>query len=257
MLMDVFAALIGWLAGAVINYLADVLPWRRRLVAPFCVHCQAPFPVGNYFLWPRRCPTCGRGRGLRAWLVEIAAIVLTVWMWRVPPVELGFWLGMLVLVFFGVVVVIDLEHRLILHPVSIVGAVLGLGLGWYVHGLPRTLIGGGFGFVVMGLFYFLGEQIVKLVARRRGQSTEEVALGFGDVNLSGVLGLMLGWPGILVGLVLGVFIGGAVSLVYILGMALARRYRLFTAIPYGPFLIMGAVLLIYFHEAVLRLLGGS
>ena len=40
----------------------------------------------------------------------------------------------------------------------------------------------------------LGVLIIKLINRRRGQPVNDVAFGFGDVNLSGVLGLMLGWP---------------------------------------------------------------
>jgi leader peptidase (prepilin peptidase)/N-methyltransferase len=82
-----------------------------------------------------------------------------------------------------------------------------------------------------------------------------VALGFGDVNLSGVLGLLLGWPAILVGLLLAVLLAGIVSLIYLIIMLALRRYRLFTALPYGPFLIAGAGLIIFFRDGVIRLLG--
>jgi prepilin signal peptidase PulO-like enzyme (type II secretory pathway) len=77
------------------------------------------------------------------------------------------------------------------------------------------------------------------------------ALGFGDVNLSGVLGLILGWPLILPTLFLSILIGGVVSLVYMLTMLAFRRYQLLMAIPYGPFLVSGAVLLIFFRDSVL------
>jgi leader peptidase (prepilin peptidase) / N-methyltransferase len=97
---------------------------------------------------------------------------------------------------------------------------------------------------------------MKMVARKRGQMIDDVALGFGDVNLSGVLGLMLGWPLILVGLVVAVLIGGVVSLVYILIKLITRKYHAFMALPYGPFLITGAIVLIYFRDLVLKLIGG-
>ena len=74
-----------------------------------------------------------------------------------------------------------------------------------------------------------------------------MALGFGDVNLAGVLGLLLGWPGIVLGLLLAILIGGVVSLVYLVVMAVLRRYHTFMAIPYGPFLIISAILLLYFQ----------
>jgi len=106
----------------------------------------------------------------------------------------------------------------------------------------------------MYALYVLGAGLLWLVNRMRGQKVDDVALGFGDVNLSGILGLILGWPGIGLGLILAIFIAGAVSLVYLLVMLALRKYRLFAAIPYGPFLIAGAVVLIYFREALQTLI---
>jgi len=83
------------------------------------------------------------------------------------------------------------------------------------------------------------------VSRARKQPIEEIALGFGDVNLCGVLGLMLGWPRIWVNLLFAVLLGGLVSGGYILFMLVRKRYQPFTAIPYAPFLIIAAVVLIY------------
>jgi leader peptidase (prepilin peptidase) / N-methyltransferase len=247
----ILVGLAGWVAGAVINYLADVLPYRRRLAAPFCLICEEKIPLVNYLFFPRECPDCGSVRRARTWFVEILSIAAAVWMWQAPPVGLGFGLGLFLLVYFGVVVVIDLEYRLILHPVSIVGAMLGLVIGTWQHGILETLIGGALGFGLMLAFYYLGSLFSKVIARRRGGVGPGEALGFGDVNLGGVLGLMLGWPLILPALFLAILIGGVVSLAYMLGMLLLRRYQALMAVPYGPFLVSGAALLIYFRDAVL------
>ena len=242
---------VGWAAGALINYLADVLPYRRRLVHPFCLVCEQKFPAVNYVFLPRECPECGSKRRARTWFVELFSIAAAVWLWRVPPDDLGFIPGLVLLVYFGVVVVIDMEYRLILHPVSIVGTLLGLGIGTWLHGLTATVLGGVVGFGLMLAFYYLGSLFSRLVARRRGVAGPGEALGFGDVNLSGVLGLILGWPLILPTLFLSILMGGVVSLVYMLTMLAFRRYQLLMAIPYGPFLVSGAVLLIFFRDSVL------
>jgi prepilin signal peptidase PulO-like enzyme (type II secretory pathway) len=155
---------------------------------------------------------------------------------------------MFLFLYFGVVVVIDMEHRLILHPVSWTGAILCFSAGLLLHGWLPTLIGGVVGFGIMYALHIFGDYFARWLARRRGETLTEVALGFGDVNLAGVLGLLLGWPGIVVGLILAIFIGGIVSLIYLLGMLIARRYRTFAAIPYGPFLITSAAILIFFKE---------
>jgi leader peptidase (prepilin peptidase) / N-methyltransferase len=242
---------VGWIAGALINYLADVLPYRRRLVSPFCLVCEEKFPLSNYLLLPRECPECGSKRRSRTWIVELFSVAAAVWLWRIPPDDLGFILGLVLLVYFGIVVVIDMEYRLILHPVSIAGSLLGLGIGTWLHGFTATVLGGVIGFGLMLAFYYLGSLFSRLVSRRRGVAGPGEALGFGDVNLSGVLGLLLGWPLILPTLFLSILIGGIVSLVYMLTMLAFRRYQLLMAIPYGPFLVSGAVLLIFFRDSVL------
>ncbi len=182
--------------------------------------------------------------------METLFVASSLWMWSSPPESLGYWVGITLLLYFGVVVVIDLEHRLILHPVSWAGVFLGLAVGIWLHDLRSTLIGGVVGFGLMFALHLFGNLFARVMTRIRGQKIDEVALGFGDVNLSGVLGLLLGWPGIVGGLVLAILFGGAVSLFYLLVMFVLRKYQAFTAIPYGPFLITSAILLLYFQDAI-------
>lgn len=244
-------AVLGLGVGWVINYLADVLPLGRRVTRPRCVHCEGQQPLLWYPLWPQRCAHCGARQAYfpRHLLVLITAVAATVWLGHTPPPRLGFGWGLLLLVFMAVVVVIDIEHRLVLHQVSLVGVALGLGLGIRLHGLQYTLLGGAVGFLLMFLLYKLGEVFVRMMSRVRGEVVDEVALGFGDVNLNGVLGLMLGYPVVLIGLVLGVLVGGVFSFVYLVLGLLLRRYRSFEALPYAPFLVVAAALLLYFPDA--------
>jgi leader peptidase (prepilin peptidase)/N-methyltransferase len=255
-IISIGIGIIGLLAGMLVNYLSDVLPWKRRLVKPFCINCDQPQNPINYFLWPRRCPACTLRRSWRTWLVDLIYLGLSLWSWHFPQPEVGYWLGMLLLIYFGVVVVIDIEHKLIMHPVSLVGAGLALLIGVIRQGWISTMIGGVLGFGVMWLLFLLGEWIMKGLARLRGRTLDDVALGFGDVNLSGVLGLMLGWPLVLAGLVGAILIGGVVSLFYLLLMLALRRYHLFMALPYGPFLVVAAFILLYFGGPLGKLMGG-
>ncbi|HUF38804.1 MAG TPA: A24 family peptidase [Anaerolineales bacterium] len=239
------AALLGFLAGLLVNYLSDVLPYYRRPGPPICLHCGERQPPINYFLWPRRCPSCGRRRSIRSWIVELLFILLFTWLAGAaePLPALSFWTGAAIWIFFGVVAVIDIELRLILHPVSLAGAVLALPLGAYLHGWRDALLGGAAGYAVLLALYGMGIVFIRLT--RKLQKDDEVALGYGDVNLAGILGLALGWPNILVGLMFSVLIAGVFSLVLILVTLLLRRYRAFMAIPYGPFLIAGAAILLF------------
>jgi prepilin signal peptidase PulO-like enzyme (type II secretory pathway) len=241
----VFVILLGWLIGCFINYVADVLPETRRFSPVVCPACQAPVSAADY-LFLRACRSCGRRRNIRAWVVQMLTIGAFTWLWYNPPSRLGFWAGAILLTFFAVVVVIDVEHRLIMHPVSLVGAVLGAGIGLWLHGWQSTLIGGLAGFGMMLALYFFGFLFAKGIGRLRGEAIDEDALGFGDVNLSGVLGLLLGWPGITAGLIFAILLGGAGSLLVVIYMVLSKRYKIFQAIPYGPFLVAAAVFVLFF-----------
>jgi leader peptidase (prepilin peptidase)/N-methyltransferase len=65
------------------------------------------------------------------------------------------------------------------------------------------------------------------------------SLGFGDVKLAGLIGLVLGWLGVsetVVGVLAGFVVGGVAALVFLLG----RRVGLRSHIAYGPAMLLGA-----------------
>jgi leader peptidase (prepilin peptidase) / N-methyltransferase len=245
---NIFAAVIGLVAGLLINYLADILPVRRKLAAPVCLNCGQYQAFMNYFFWPRKCPHCGFSRPVRIWIVDISAVVIAVWFWNSTEAQqqLGILMGAVSLVYFAVIVVIDYEYKLILHPTSMVGVIIGLAVGVSLNGWGNTLIGGAVGYGLMFLLYYFGILFTKLMARIQGRQIDEVALGFGDVNLNGVLGLMLGWPNIVIMLFLSVISAGIAGALLMLGKLVNRKYKSFmVAMPYGPFLILGAFLLLF------------
>jgi leader peptidase (prepilin peptidase) / N-methyltransferase len=253
--------ILGWLAGLFVNYASDVLPITRRFSVPTCKDCGAAYSWVDY-LTLRACHSCGERRSLRTWLVQVAATAAFVYFWLYPPKTIDITiLWMIVLIYFGIILIIDLEHRLILHPTSLFGAILGLVVGTLLQtqihgsllaGLGYSLLGGLFGFTVMLVLYKLGEFVARYRARKMaaaGQADdEEEALGGGDVYLAGVLGLMLGWPFIVQTLVLGVLLGGLISIIFLLALVLRRRYSseaLMTFIPYGPYFILSAFYLLF------------
>ncbi|HSM70897.1 MAG TPA: A24 family peptidase [Anaerolineales bacterium] len=251
---------LGWIAGLFVNYASDVLPHTRRFSQPVCRNCQAAFSWTDY-LTMRACQNCGTRRSLRTWIVQIVFVASFLYFWLFPPVGLGLVLGLIVLTYFGLIIVIDLEHRLILHPTSLAGAVLGLIVGIFIYSkresIPAaavsSILGGAVGFAIMFTLYQFGTLVARIRAKRMqaaGQgSDDEEALGGGDVYLAGVLGLMLGWPNIILGLTYGVLVGGVVSLLAIIQLFIKRRYTqnsLMMFIPYGPSLILGAFYVLYF-----------
>ncbi len=254
--MEIIAAgLFGLIAGILVNYFSDILPTQRKLTRPICVHCEASVKWTEY-LTLKVCSACGKKRSLRTYLTLVAGIILSITLWLNPPTRMGYWPGLLALTYFAVIVVIDIEHRLILHMVSLAGILVGVVIGTIRYNLTTSIAGGIAGFIVMLVFYWVGILFARYRARKLGHDDGEEALGFGDVILSGVLGLMLGWPVILYGLVIGILLGGIVSLALVLFLVATRRYETMTVFTaYGPYLVMGAIILMYFPKALTILLG--
>jgi len=257
-----FPILLGWFAGLFVNYVSDVLPVTRRFSQPTCPNCQSAFSLLDY-LTLHACRNCGTKRSLRTWIVQIVSIASFIYFWLFPPFGLGLSLSLIVLTYFGVIIVIDLEHRLILHPTSIFGAILGLIVGVYtqgrskgfINGLTMSLLGGVVGFVIMFVIYKFGEIVARYRARKMrtaGQSEDdEEAFGSADVILTGVLGLMLGWPNIILGIIYGTLAGGLFGILALVGHLFQRRYRenaLMAFIPYGPSLVLGAFYVLYIFK---------
>jgi len=244
--------LLGILAGLVVNYLADVLPFTLRLSRPVCPNpeCQKPFAWTDYLLL-RRCKHCSKPRGWRTFAVLLLCIVSALYLWFTHPAKLGYALSFIVLAYLYVVALIDLEHRLVLRPLSVAGLILTAVTGYVLHGWFSTLIGGLAGFAIMYIFYLFGKLFTRLRARRLGQDPKEAeeALGSGDVTLATILGLLLGWPLIWFCLLMGILLSGVVSLLIILGLVITCQYKkkaLSVFIPYGLFFLLSAIFLVFF-----------
>jgi prepilin signal peptidase PulO-like enzyme (type II secretory pathway) len=252
--VEALALILGWAVGIGINVLADSLPQRSPPGKPRCQACGAPRRVTAWsgvvglLRGAGRCAYCGRARGARAPVVEIVGACAGLATFAAFP-EAGRFLGALaVFAVFLLIVVTDLEHRLILNVVVLPAGALFILIGSLdpTRGPVKTLLGGLAGFAGFFFLYLLGGVFGRAVSRIRGEPLAEVPFGFGDVNLAGLIGLAVGWPGVVVALLLGIFTAGAFSLLYLAWMAVRRRYSAFTPFPYGPFLVLGA-LAVYFR----------
>lgn len=233
-------AVIGALVGVLINYLADVLPISRRFSRPLCLNCGKIYSIKDY-LFSFRCSKCGNKTSPRVIIVFVMTILCCILLAFFPLDGLSFWATLPVLVFLGVILVIDIEYRVVLTETSYIGLVLFFIYGIFMHDFLTTIIGGVAGFLIMLLLYYFGILFNKIIGKIRKQEIEEVALGFGDVYVCGFLGFFTGWPTIVATLLIAILASGIFSLLYIVVMTIIRRYRSFSAIPYTPFLILAAI----------------
>lgn len=263
----VIVALIGLLAGAVVNALADDLPHHRR---PRMPHYPDDTPRTSLalsgllaFLAGRRRSSGGARLSWRHPLTELATAALFVVTLAVVaddrsmPLE-QFIIYLLYMAIFVLVTVIDLEHRLILFVVIIPSALLALFdaafIGYGID-LGTALLGGALGFGLFFLLYLGGFAFTAVLSQVRGEKIEEVAFGYGDVMLITLSGLILGWQVLIIAMFITVFLGAAGAILYLIVRRLAgRHYTLFTPLPYGQYIVIATLLLLLFTPEIRGLL---
>lgn len=242
-------AAVGGIIGVLINYLSDVLPQTRRFSRPVCQHCNEPYNLKGYLI-SFKCPNCNKSPKPRNLIVLIISILASVCVGIFPLVGLNFWLTIPIMIFLGMILVIDIEHHVVLIETSIVGLVMFFVYGWLIYkwsmtGLLLTTVGGVAGFLIMLLIYFFGIFFSRGLGKIRKEEIKEAGLGFGDVYACAFLGFLVGWPYVIGMLIIAIIISGIYSFLYLIIKALRKNYQVASTIPYTPFLILGAIAIFY------------
>ena len=285
-LIVLIIAILGILAGGLINALADDLPYRRNPALPTYPD-GTPRPAKAWlgitaFLFGLRTPPQNtsvekqesRERyydgepklGWRYPITEIATAILMVATYilignkpDVSSLQLVIWL--IYMAIFMLINVIDIEHKLILFVVMIPSAILAI-LDAVLTPIPlpslqSALTGGGLGFVIFFIFYQGGYLFTYIMGRARGETIDTVAFGFGDVMMITLSGLILGFQGVIFVMFISVFFGSVGAILYLaLRLIVAGRYNLFTAISYGPYIVAATIIVLLFPDEVSLLLLG-
>lgn len=263
-----FIALIGILAGGLVNALADDLPpdrqgQRHSLRRPHYPDGTPRPPIAWLgllaYLTGHHTSPGGARLSLRHPLTELLVsglMVLTYFATRERPevstLQLLFWLFYMAA--YMLITVIDMEHKLILfvviNPLVIVAIADALLTPTNAPpNLTDALIGGVGGFGVFFLLYNGGFLFTYVMGKLRGRPIREVAFGYGDVMLAGLSGLILGWQALIFALFMTVFLGAFGAILYLVSRRLfGRRYSAFTAIPYGPYIVIGTLSMLLFRE---------
>ena len=137
----------------------------------------------------------------------------------------------------ALILITDIERRLILNSVTYPAILLALVAGFFTPGMRwwSALAGG-----VIGFVFFLGAAWFGNVVFGSG------AMGGGDVKLAAFVGLITGFPWVIEALLLTILIGAVISLI----LLITRVRSLHDYIPYGPFLIAGAMITLLWGQPI-------
>lgn len=217
--------------------------WRERSV---CVHCNVTLgiidliPVCSFIILKGKCRSCKENISCHYPLVEIVTGVLFTWvayyhsLYLINPapqiIRDCILVSLLVFVF-----VYDLYYMEILDRVTTIPAVILFGISWWLgwQEWGAMLIGAS-----IGAGFFLLQYLLS-----KGKW-----VGGGDIRLGLFMGIILGWPNILVGLLLA-YIFGAVAGVMLI---LLKRRKIRSEIPFGTFLTVGTLVAMFWGTSIIN-----
>lgn len=240
--------IIGLMVGSFLNSVIYRLDDLKSIIREksHCPKCKTPIrwydlvPLLSFVVLTGQCRNC---KGKISWqypIVELATAVLFVLLY----LQFGLTLYTLFLIlascFLIVVFVYDFHHQLI--PDEMIWGAIGL---WFIYLIYSFIIHNS-PFIILNYIYgglIAAGVIAFIVLTTRGKG-----MGFGDIKLALLLGLILGFPNAIVGVVLAFIIGAIVGL----GLVIGKIKKMSQTIAFGPFLIIGFYLALFWGDKILN-----
>ncbi len=239
--------IFGLFIGSFLNVCIYRIPANRSIVTPAsnCPACGTPIqfydniPIVSYILLMGKCRQCTSKISVRYPMVELLTGILA------ALCVLKFGLSLAAGIYFVftatllVITFIDIDHRIIPDVISLPGIPLFFAASFFLPGIGPVesiigiLVGGGSLFLVAWLYYML---------------TGKEGMGGGDIKLLAMIGAIVGWQGVILTVfaasITGTAVGGA--------LMLFSGKNLKLAIPFGPFLSMGAAVSVFYGPELIR-----
>lgn len=198
-------------------------PKCKSLIPWFC-----NIPLVSFILLKGRCRSCKAPISLEYPIVELVTGLMFVGLflrfgWSKELLSsLIFCSGLLV------ISVIDIHHQIIPDEISLPGIVVGFLFAIWVGKVSwlESLLG-----------IFVGGGSFLLVAWGYEKISKQEGLGGGDIKLLAMIGAWLGVQSLLVVIILSSLLGSLIGIT----VMIVQKKNLKTAIPFGPFLAVGAV----------------
>ena len=195
-------------------------------------------PVAS-FLWLRgKCRYCHKKISLQYPIIEILTGLIFLLIFQMYAFGDLFSIFFLFYIASALIVIFVYDLKYYIVPDSILFPAIAI---TFLHRLVFAPLGNYFLAALIASGFFL---CIFLLSRGRW-------MGFGDVKLAVLLGLLLGFPNILVGLFLSFFFGAIIGV----GLMMYQKIGLKTEIPFAPFLILGTLTAFFFGDQIIQWYG--
>lgn len=271
-MIEIFIFLFGLAVGSFLNCLIYRLEKKESFVVgrSHCPYCQRELsfldliPIFSFFILKGKCRYCQKPISWQYPLVELSTGLLFLLIFNHYFTEtrplltsiLDICFLFIICCFLIIIFVYDLKHYLIpdqiIYPaiaITFLYQMFGT-LGFRISDLFRVssfefrIFNTFLNFLFAGLgagFFFL---LIFLISKGKW-------LGFGDFKLAILMGLILGWPNILVALFLAFLFGAIIGI----GLIASGKKTMKSEVPFAPFLVSGTFIALFWAKEIINWYG--
>ena len=247
-LIELMIFIFGICMGSFLNVCIYRLPGSNSIINParsICPNCKKfikfydNIPLISYLWLQGKCRYCGFPIAFRYLLVEFLGGFFALCIYFKFGITIEAFVYYALILSLIVITFIDIDHQIIPDVITLPGipifffASFALVALTYKDSLLGILIGGG---------------SLLLIAETYTLLTKKEGMGGGDIKLLAMIGAALGWEGVL----FTIFIGSAIGTLIGIILMLRTHKGMKLAIPFGPFLSMGAISYIFFGSSIIN-----
>lgn len=250
-IMIVFAFVFGLIVGSFLNVCIYRIPLKKSIVSPpsGCPGCGERIrfydniPIISYIILRGKCRNCGQPISLIYPFIELMTGLLSLAIFVNYSPYYGQYLAVMLFVSALIVIsFIDLKHQIIPDIISIPGIITGFAAAvffnitssyavtWYAS--LFGIIGGG------GILYLVAVGFEKITGKE--------GMGGGDIKLLAMIGAWMGWQALPLTILISSITGSVIGAMALLLSGKGLRAR----IPFGPFLVIGALIYLFFGTRI-------
>ena len=246
-MIEIFIILIGLIFGSFANVCIHRLPLDLDIVKArsHCPKCKKKIiwydniPLLSSLILSFKCRTCKKKISKQYFIVELLTGLAFIFFYKTLGLSFDFVLICIIFLILLIIFFIDLKHYIIPDSLNFSLILVGIiknfttqDLLKFNYNLPDSLFGGALGYLIIWLIIFIYKQI-----------RNKEAMGLGDAKLLSAFGFLLGFKSIFIIL----FVASVLGLLFVLPSLLIKSRSTGSIIPFGPFIILAAILEYFFN----------
>ena len=246
-MIALFILLLGLIFGSFANVCIYRLPLNLDVVKDrsFCPKCKKKIiwydnvPLLSSLILSFKCRICKRNIPKQYFVVELLSGLAFIFFYKTLGLGFDFILISIIFLILLIIFFIDLKHYIIPDSLNFSLIFIGISKNFttqdllkFNYNLPDSLFGGALGYLTIWLIIFIYQKI-----------RNKEAMGLGDAKLLSAFGFLLGIKSIFIIL----FVASVLGLIFVLPSLLLKNRSTGSIIPFGPFIILAAILEYFFN----------